>query len=222
MRYEYTDLLQRGITAITAHSGCEGTPPNSIEHIRSAIASGAEFIEIDVRHTGDLFYLSHDLPENPRECVPLATAFELISQESNLYMNLDVKEQGLVTPVLELAENYGLCRRIVFTGEANGARAEANARGAEMWRSMWQGDSVPEGIAANLRDGSPALNVDQVMLTEEYHLELRSHGGGFSVWTVNNEAAIRRFLDMGVMNITTQRPLLALRLREEIQLSKRR
>ena len=33
---------------ITAHSGCDGTPDNSMEHILKAIELGADCIEIDV------------------------------------------------------------------------------------------------------------------------------------------------------------------------------
>ena len=34
---------------ITAHSGCEGTPDNSMESIRKGIELGADCIEIDIR-----------------------------------------------------------------------------------------------------------------------------------------------------------------------------
>ena len=45
---------------ITAHSGCEGKPDNSEDHIRAAAASGADVLEIDVRRVqGDLL-LTHN------------------------------------------------------------------------------------------------------------------------------------------------------------------
>ena len=34
---------------ITAHSGCEGTPENSLASIEKGIALGADCVEIDVR-----------------------------------------------------------------------------------------------------------------------------------------------------------------------------
>ncbi len=34
---------------ITAHSGCENTPENSMESVRTGIALGADFVEVDVR-----------------------------------------------------------------------------------------------------------------------------------------------------------------------------
>lgn len=220
MRYEYKELISRGITIITAHSGCENTPHNSLEHIKAAIASGSEMLEVDVHQSNGFLYLSHDENANPESCVPLTECFRLVAQAENLSMNLDVKTEGLISPVLELAKQFDLCGRIVFTGACNENRAEANAGGAEMWRSMWAGEYVPDGINANISDGSPALNVDYTMIKPEYDAALRAAGFGFSAWTVDKEEEIVRFLKMGILNITTRRPVLALRLRSELQKEK--
>ena len=97
-RYAPSFLLSRHKTIITAHSGCENTPPNSRAHILAAIASHAEMIEVDVRRDGDLLYLSHDLPEDVSSCVTLREMFALIAPETHLEMNLDVKTEGLIPP----------------------------------------------------------------------------------------------------------------------------
>lgn len=217
MRYDYRELMSRGITVITAHSGCEGTEPNSIDHLKAAIASGAEILEVDVRQKDGLLYLSHDENADPAACVPLAECFRLVSEQPNLSMNLNVKTEGLVAPVLALAKQHDLTRRIVFTGACNDRRNEANEGGADMRRSMWSGDNIEDGIAANKRDGSPALNVYFKMITPEYDEALRETGSGFSAWTVDKEEDIVRFLKMGITNITTRRPVLAMKLREEIR-----
>ena len=218
MRYAPKDLLIQGKTVITAHSGCEGKPDNSIEHIEAAIASGAEMIEVDVRQAADgSLYLSHDVPADIGMCPLLKEVFERVAQAENMEMNLDVKTEGLIVPVMALAREYGLEKRIVFTGACNADRALANALGAEMWRSAWPGDSIPEGIEAIKADGSPYLNVYFGLITEEYDRALREAGRGFSAWTVNDETNLRRFLEMGISNITTRMPVLALKLRKEIQ-----
>ena len=85
-----------------------------------------------------------------------------------------------------------------------------------MWRSAWPGDSIPDSIEAIRADGSPYLNVHFGMITEEYDRTLREAGRGFSAWTVNDEAGLRRFLELGISNITTRMPVLALKLRREI------
>ena len=218
MRYAPKDLLAQGKTVITAHSGCEGKPDNSIEHIEAAIASDAEMIEVDVRQAADgVLYLSHDVPEDIGARPLLKDLFERVAKAENMEMNLDVKTEGLIVPVMALAQEYGLTGRIVFTGACNDDRALANSLGAEMWRSAWKGDSIPEGIEAIKADGSPYLNVYFGLITEEYDRELREAGRGFSAWTVNDEANLRRFLEMGISNITTRTPVLAMKLRKEIQ-----
>ena len=51
MRLSPAEVILRGRTVITAHSGCENTSPNSREHIAEAIKSDAEMIEVDVRRS---------------------------------------------------------------------------------------------------------------------------------------------------------------------------
>ena len=55
------------------------------------------------------------------------------------------------------------------------------------------------------------------MITEENNKELLENGLSFSAWTVDKEEDIVRFLKMGVSNITTRKPVLAMKLRKEIQ-----
>lgn len=218
MRYNPKDLMKQKKTVITAHSGCEKTPDNSREHILAAIASGAEMIEVDVRQASDgTLYLSHDVPEDISVRPLLRELFELAAPEQNLEMNLDVKTEGLIEPVMALAEEYGLKSRIVFTGACNEGRALANSLGAEMWRSVWDKALLEEGISDNAKDGSPFLNVYFPMITEEAEEKLRAIGSSFSAWTVNDEENLRRLLRMGIANITTRTPVLAMKLRKEIQ-----
>lgn len=216
-RYSPAEVWAMGKTVITAHSGCEGTPLNSIEHIHAAIASGAEMIEVDVRHVDGILRLSHDVPEHPEECPTLRECFALVAPAENLHMNIDVKTEGLIESVMELAKEFDLCERIIFTGACNNDRALALSLGGDMWRSMWPGQEIADGIAANKKDGSPFLNVAYCMITDENNKELCENGFGFSAWTVDKEYFLRLFLKMGVANITTRSPMRAMMLRKEIQ-----
>ena len=216
-RYSPAEVLKLGKTVITAHSGCEATAPNSIDHVKAAIASGAEIIEFDVRMAEGTLVLSHDVPEKPEECPTLRRAFELIAPEENLFMNIDVKTEGLIPHVMEVAKEFDLCRRIIFTGACNSDRELAMSYGADMWRSMWPGQEIADGIAANKADGSPFLNVAYCMITPENNAELCKEGFAFSAWTVNKEYFLRLFLKMGIANITTCNPVRAMELRREIQ-----
>ena len=216
-RYSPMEILALGKTIITAHSGCEGTEQNSIEHIKAAIASGAEIIEFDVRMVGGTLVLSHDVPTENEVRPTLREAFSLIAPEENLFMNVDVKTEGLIEPVMALAKEFDLCKRIIFTGQCNSDRALAMKFGGDMWRSMWPGQEIADGIAANKEDGSPFLNVAYCMITEENNKALCEEGFAFSAWTVDKTYFLRLFLNMGIANITTRNPVKAMELRKEIQ-----
>jgi len=217
-RHVPKSLIAQGKTIITAHSGCEGTGPNSREHILAAIESGAEMIEVDLRMAPDgTLYLSHDVLEGIDRCPLLADLFQLIASEDSMGINLDAKTNGLIPPAMELARSFGIADRIIFTGSCNSDRRQAVSFGADVWHSMWYGDSIPAGIERILEDGSPCLNVFYPMITTAYDKALRAHGRGFSAWTVNDEESLRRYLEMGIANITTRKPLLAMKLRKEIQ-----
>lgn len=215
------EALCAKLTLITAHSGCNGTALNSREHILEAIRSGAEAIEVDVRAQGDLLYLSHDEPDSVSACTTLAECFALLSPHGRMMINCDVKTEGLVQPVMRLAESMGFTNRILFTGECNDAIEEIYALGGELWHSMWaseHSDADMDNARETIRHtGCPALNIDYHMATDAQYTRLKETELGLSVWTVNEEHDLRRFLQMGVFNITTRRPTLALKLRDEIQ-----
>ena len=216
-RYEAAALLSQGKTIITAHSGCENTEPNSLEFLHAAMASGVEALEVDVRMADERLYLYHDEPENPAACLSLQVMFELVEPAENLLLNLDLKTEGLAVPCLELAKTYGLTSRIVFTGTCDTPRERIRAYGAEVWRNRWIMDSLNEGIALNLQDGTPSLNVYHKLVTARTQRKLRENGLFFSAWTVDDEKRMRELFAMGIGNLTTRRPLLAKRVREEVQ-----
>ncbi len=98
------------IPTITAHSGCDNTPADSLESVSQGIASGADIVEIDVRMSRDrILVLSHDFdsslyyPDSPR----VEAAFEIILAVNGTAVNCDVKEAAAIPAILELA---GRCR----------------------------------------------------------------------------------------------------------------
>ncbi len=208
---------------ITAHSGCEGTAPNSIEHVRAAIASGAEMLEIDIRPSGDTLYLSHDEKECYDGCPTLAECFALVAETPDLCVNCDVKITGLTAPVTALAAEYGLAHRIVFTGYiGDGELPALAATDADWWLSLWRSDrnaeQVEDACARYRALGGlwRIINLDHRMMTDELCRIAAEAGCPLSVWTVDKEEDIRRMMAFGVRNITTRRPLLALAIRREL------
>lgn len=92
---------------ITAHSGCDGTPDNSMEFVRYALASEGNCLEADIRRNRDgELILSHD--ETAEEAVRLGQVFELLKEKPEKRINCDLKTPGLEIPVYQLAKEYGV------------------------------------------------------------------------------------------------------------------
>lgn len=221
VRYSPNMIRSGKMTTITAHSGCEGTAPNSQEHVIAALASGAEYIEIDVRYDGEQLYLAHDLPEDSSKCFKFESMLSLAAEHPSVFINCDVKTEMLEELVIAAAERYGMTHRILFTGECNKRFFDALKLGGDMWHSLWRCEdneaSIRSAVAHCLEIGCEYINLDRRMLSDEMVEYIHSNGLKISVWTVDNEDEIRHFLSLGVDNITTRKPNFALALREDIQ-----
>jgi len=212
------------IPVITAHSGCEGTPDNSIEHIRTALTCGAEMFEIDVREHDGILYLTHNEAENYSNLPTLAQCFELTAAHPTMCINCDVKTFGLTTPVIELAKQYGMESRILFTGSVAPEELPLlNASQSDWWLSLWCSDHEAEDLAGacdtyrELNNLYRIINLDQNMVNDRVLETMRETGHTLSVWTVNREEMLRRLMPTGVVaNITTRTPKLALQIRKEV------
>ena len=221
MRYSPSEVEEKGLTVITAHSGCEGTLPNSREHILEAIASDAEMIEVDVRRSGELLYLSHDVSEKPEECVSLDEFLDMMKPHFEMRINFDVKTEELVPLVMEKVNARNMTKMAVFTGMCNDKKEVIESLGAELWISLWPSSDneseVVRGEEMCLSEKLSCINLHYSMITKENGKRIKEEGLSFSAWTVDDEKEIRRLLEMKIKNITTRHPRLALKLREEIQ-----
>ena len=104
---------------ITAHSGCEETPIDSLESIDKALELGADAIEVDVRADPEgTLRISHNAvsQEEYYEKVTLRTVLDRI-RFTGLAINFDIKEQAALYKTLEEAEMLGFPReRLIFSG----------------------------------------------------------------------------------------------------------
>ena len=199
-------------TMITAHAGAEDTPANTMESIRILADCGADAIEVDVRLLNGVPVMTHDAPGE--HCEPLLDCLAELARHDGLRVNLDMKEPGQTAAVAGLVRESGMSGRTILTGGVtDGELSEARNAGMEVWCNP---DAAPGDAPLNERVAARGLevinlsyrDVDEALLREPQRL---------SVWTVNEEADLRRFLAAGVRNITTRRPLLALRLRREME-----
>lgn len=199
-------------TLITAHSGAENTVDNTLESIRVMAGCGADVIEVDVRMYAGRLVMSHDEPSGP--CDSLEDCFRIVREHPGLKMNIDLKQRGIVSAVAELAEECGVTDRLLFTGSVGEEDFPAvRSLGLTVW---YNNDAMPED--ADWLAGVDALGFGGLNLHYgDVNDALVKHAGRLSVWTVDDEALLRSFLAAGVMGITTRRPVLALKLRDEIQ-----
>lgn len=118
-------------TMITAHSGCEQTPRDSMESVHAGIQYGADALEVDVRRdNAGILRISHNLrsPHEYENALPLSKVFEVIVAEKDIMINCDIKELGLVQEVLSLAARMGLGRdRLIMTGSISPPDLDADS-----------------------------------------------------------------------------------------------
>ena len=206
---------------ITAHSGCEGTPDNSIEHICAAIASGAEAFEVDVHYANGELILTHDAPEGEEKVPTLADAFRLASAHPSICINCDLKQDHIKEQVIALARAYGMEDRILFTGHYYHMEEfpMLAASTADWWINMDQSTAdTAYAVYASQNHEYRMLNTHYGTVNEEGFVErVMAAGYHLSVWTVNEEADLRRLMTIPcVRSITTRKPRLALAIRKEI------
>ena len=216
-------------TLITAHSGADGTPENSLSYLRRALASDADALEIDIRRgEGGGLYLGHDSAGT----VSLRTALELTAAHKTMRVNCDLKEPGLEEEVCALAEDFGLGGRVILTGAADAERygtSPALRRAAELWVNLeevipdlyisyrenpdFELTAAETVLAVCRRCHIRTVNLYHRLVTRRFLETLAAAGVGVSAWTVDAPMEIRWFLYRGAANITTRHLSEALALR---------
>lgn len=219
-------------TMITAHSGCDGTPDNSIEFLKHAMTCAADALEIDIqKDSAGRYYLSHD--ESAGGGLGLREAFAVL-RDSDKLINCDLKKSDMELDVLSMADELGLRGQILFSGDVSSQLARENHEiGKRTLLNL--SSAVPElaerfnrarGLnEADIRRlaqacrscGARAVNIPHELCTDKNLDLFAEEGVVVSAWTVNDEAVARRLLARGVCNITTRNTRLVCNLRAEIE-----
>lgn len=228
-------------TMITAHSGCEGTPDNSIASIETGIALGADCVEIDIRMDAQgRLWLTHDLPALFSGLTSVEDAFSLI-QKSGIAVNCDLKEYEALLPTIKLADRYNIGPdRLIFSGSVDTALLEKKPEIARRSRIFLNSEELVKDLSnIELPDrvgqtafllanaslaaerlhalGAEALNAPYKYTPDQLIGMLRTRNVSLSLWTLNNEAALREFITKDLLNIITRIPSAALRIRGEME-----
>ena len=223
-------------TLITAHSGADGTPDNSMEFVRYALTRQTDVLEVDVRMGKDGLIVSHD--ETGEEAVALKDIFETLAAFKDTRINCDLKEYGLEEDVLALARACGLpAKRILYSGSVKPAEQSLVCP----WREVevfWNVEEcIPDVYALDESgQGNPlteeetekliadcrkydirVVNINEKYVTPEFLSAMKENGLGISAWTVNEPERIREFLDLEICNITTRNFAAAMALRQAVK-----
>ncbi len=108
---------------ITAHSGCEGTPRDSLESVVRAIELGVDAVEVDVRmDPAGVLRISHDKQHDAAAYATHASleqVFALLGPTS-LSINCDLKEHEHLYALFALAKRHAFGReRLILSGSVS-------------------------------------------------------------------------------------------------------
>ena len=220
-------------TLLTAHSGCDGTPDNSLAYISYALALDVDCLELDIRKDQNgVLVLAHD--EGPAHA-RLADAFLQLISPPQKKLNCDLKQDGLELETCALAKQMGVDRQIVFSGTVSKDTANAKrdifhlmpwfvniellfpeikalglTRAIDTLGAMTMADTIQAFIADN---GARCLNTHHSIAKTPLYSELMNRGVLLSVWTPDDEQVIRGFMADEVYNLTTRNAKRACEIR---------
>ncbi|MBR3835651.1 MAG: glycerophosphodiester phosphodiesterase [Clostridia bacterium] len=203
--------LPYGFT-VTGHTGCMGTPDNSLEAIVAAAGSGVDIVEFDLRYDekGEPV-LSHDSPVG--KVVTLDEAFATVKEMATIKANIDIKDTAYLEKVLPLAEKHGLNGIFFFTGvfEKDVPAVKAKCPDVPYYLNekvrRLQSRRYLESLVKKTKDnGAVGINFKYTRATKKLVEVFRKNGLLVSVWTVNDEKAMKKILALSPDNITTRHP----------------
>lgn len=216
-------------TLITAHSGADGTPDNSLDYVRYALQSGADALEVDVRRQdGGVLSIGHDMVGEASPA--LREVFKLAVLHPSMKVNCDLKEAGLEEEVRGLARECGMAGRIIFTGTVDAAwYARNSGMGCEVYLNLeeyvpklylhyrdipdFELEAAEKIISVCTGAGIRVVNMYQGLVTKRFLETLAGKGLSVSAWTVNDPGELAWCLSRGVYNITTRNLKTALTMR---------
>lgn len=231
---------------ITAHTGCDNTPHNTIESVFSGQEYGADINEVDVRVTKDgVPVLWHDsgiltkdgdklsidsisyseiediqsggrllFPENQKRITKLEEVFKAI-KDRDIILNLDLKTDTSINPVVKLTREWDLTERVIFSGCEESRAALLKKKYPEFQvllnaeeklisrEDLSYSEKVKILCDTAVSSSCCGLNVPFEFCRPELikYADLRLLP--VAVWTVSSEDLLQKFIDMGVFSITT-------------------
>jgi glycerophosphoryl diester phosphodiesterase len=236
----------RSVAVTAHRAGPSPSPENTLSALERSVDAGAEWSEIDVQltrdgvpvvvHDADLMRMAGDrrrisatdlaalegVVQRPDDGTPaterrIATLAEFLDRvRGRIGLNVELKYYGW---------NPDLAREVLRVVREKGASGEVMVMSLEL-RAVRQlreeGAEFPVGYAAAATVGDPTrLPVDFLALSRPAATRSaldasRGRGIDVHVWTVNRAAGIAEVIQDGADGVITDRPRLAVRVREEL------
>ena len=212
-------------TLIIAHRGAPGQLENTVEGFLDGVARGAEWVELDVHRTADdalaVFHDSalagkplaqlelrqaRDLAERSRH-IRLPTLEEVITAlPPTVGLNVEIKPPGIGPAVAAaLALQNAVDRTICSSFDYPTIREMADLHPPV--RTGILADSALSDAVAEIRQArAQALFLKHTLARRALVEEVKKAGFQVFVWTVNNEADLKRMLELRVDGIITDFP----------------
>lgn len=216
--FKYAKLsLPAGFT-VTAHSGCEGTPDNSMEFLKKCVEINAQVAEIDVTHRkdGTVVMIHKELAEN-NEGILFEDAIKYLSENTDtMKFNLDLKSFDEISKIVDIIEKYNIRERCFFTGveESQTEIVKSQGRGVPYYLNV---KFVPlkkhnkaglyEAMKKVQRCGAIGINCNYAFASKEMVKLFRENGLLLSFWTANTKRVMKKLLVLSPDNITSRLPV---------------
>ena len=201
---------------VTAHTGAENTPDNSIESVKKAIFCGADIFEIDIRFDKDEKpIITHNAPDGNDPS--LEEVFAVMAEDGKIMCNLDLKETTNLPEIYRLAEKYGLCERIFYTGVVkqfvdavkDNTPQIAYYRNIDILLPLKRRTSYITEMVNKVKEcGAVGINLHHSGLSHKLVNAFHKEGLLVSVWTVNKKRTMKKIIRMAPDNITSRCPVL--------------
>jgi glycerophosphoryl diester phosphodiesterase len=236
--------LQRspqGDALISAHAGAESEGVLGLDHYETAIASGADFAEIDVRRTADGVLVAHhdsgiggrrivevtfDQLRELADCPPRVTDVIALAK-GRVRLHVDIKEPGTERELLDLLGGELGSDEFIVTSLEDDVVANVKSLWADVDAGLSLGrDHPPQLVRTRLSELLPLRRAERCgadFLAAHHRLarfgvlrQAARRGLPVFVWTVNDRPGLIRLLaDARATAIVTDHPALAVALRRD-------
>ena len=178
---------------------------------------GADAVEIDIRQRPDgTVVMGYDIIPTNTSGTELRSVFEVV-KDSDIVLNLDIKEMRLLPNLHKLIDEYGMAERVFLTGieEWNAKNVVEKCPDVEFYINyipsrikIFSADYQQKLINMLVKTGACGINCNLANSSRTLSDVLHDNGYKLSVWTVDNDYNMKRALVNKPDNITTNEPEL--------------